>query len=643
MNKIPFYGYLTWPNFTDWLVTICLCVLFVLAGVSMGSVRPNTHLLLLPGFALLLSLHGAWYLTVKSSERLSLIPFLFLPFLLWAAFSSGRISPMAWRGWQDWIYYMEAFILLWVLCNNGQTVSHLWFICISALIPVGYGTLLGFYQLFQNPNKIADAFVGVPIEMSGEYVGRSIGVFVDPHSFALLLLFLFPCIFFVGLSRRLSVLLRILCLYIAAILLVITVLTEVFWVLIGLVIMLLTVACFLYKNLSKRIRAGLSWATAFLLFAGLLIVFNEVIREQALLAWSTDGEGVRRLLWPEALNLAMENIVFGGGGGAFRLLLEQSPRIGMSHEVQTPLNDILHLSVEYGLLGLLFIVVPILLLLIASNRSLSRQPYQKYSGRTRKRLVMPTQRFFISLSLIGALAFFVGSFLHGVLLLPALLFHGTLFLGVLIKTSFKRTLILPHHWFVRSIYGIFALFAGLTFWDFASPVLRAREIEMVASQRLEEIVERKLHLSGNLETLNEVLAEYANGCLLDPENADLWLGRSQASAQRIFTNPSLFREIGEESLVFAKRAVEISPSYNRAWSQLGLAYALSGNTDAAEEALLKGLALAPNSSNAHYYWSSFAGAFEDKMEAAKKSAKRAVEINPQNGPALRVNRKLNIL
>jgi tetratricopeptide (TPR) repeat protein len=224
-----------------------------------------------------------------------------------------------------------------------------------------------------------------------------------------------------------------------------------------------------------------------------------------------------------------------------------------------------------------------------------------------------------------------------------ILLTGVLFLGLLAKASFTWQLSLPYHWLVRSAYPLFTLTIGIAFIDFALPILQARELELVCTQRLGEIVEDNRHLSGNQMLLNDVIESYAEGCLLHPENADLWIGRSQATAQRFFGNPSIFEAIGQESLIYAQRAVEISPDYARAWSQLGLAYALSGEVKAAEEALLKGIELAPNSSNAHYHWASFAAAFTSKMDSAKRSAKQAVEINPDNLPALRINRKLNIL
>lgn len=643
-DSVPFYGRITWGNFFDWLVTLCLCALFIFVGVSLGSIRPETHCLLLPFFVLLLFFHGLWFVFEDASRaRFSLVPIVFLPFLLWAGFSAFSLSPAPWRGWQDWIYYVEAFIFLWLLCNNGRSISHLWVICLSALIPVTVGVLIGFYQLFQDPNLVAIAWGAMPVEMSVDFIGRSTGLFADPHSFALFLLVAFTCLLFLGLATRLPVLQRILSLYGALVLFGCTVLTQVFWVYVGFAGMLLVMPWLVFKRTRKRVFWGLFTALGLVSLVALTIFLNPVVGEKAGHVWSLEGEGIRRVLWPEAATLTGENLILGVGSGAFGMMIEQSSRVSLVHAVQTPLNDALLISAELGLFGLFLLVLPIGFLLVGAWSALRKEPFVKYSGQTRTRLVMPTQRFFLSFALLGSIACLLGSFLQGVLLLPMLLFTGALFFGLLIKTSYNLQIVLPHHRLVRTGYVLFVLSVGIVFIDFALPILRARELELVYSQRLEEIVENKLHLSGNQSHLNEVINKYADGCLLHPENADLWIGRSQAVAQRYFGNPSLFIEIGEESLAYAQRAVEISPEYARAWSQLGLAHALSGNVEAAEEALLKGIELAPNSSNAHYYWASFASLFSNKMDSARQSALRAVEINPENIPAQQINRKLNIL
>ena len=52
-GNIAFFGRVSWGNFVDWLVTLCLGAIFILTTISLGGVRPDTHLVLLPLYGVL--------------------------------------------------------------------------------------------------------------------------------------------------------------------------------------------------------------------------------------------------------------------------------------------------------------------------------------------------------------------------------------------------------------------------------------------------------------------------------------------------------------------------------------------------------------------------------------------------------------
>lgn len=644
MNSIPFYGRLGWGNFFDWMVTFCLCGMFILSGFLMGSVHPETHLILLPCFALLLILHGVWYVVEKQTPvRLSLVSLLFLPFLGWVLINAYYISPTPWRGWQDLVYLAEAFVLLWVLTNNAKTMSHIWVVCFSAIIPVAYALLIGFYQFFQNPEKIVNAMSQVPVQLSPEFLGRATGIFADPQSFAMLLLLMLPCFIFLGIVPRFPALLRVFCLYSAVMLFLGLLISQVYWACLALALMLFLVPCFVFRKRAKGLIVGIVCGVTWLVVTGLVIFFNTTVRESAEEAFSVNGEGVRRVLWPEAWQLVLEQPIQGNGSGSFSMLVEQSPRVLLARQSQTPLNDVLHILVEYGLVGLILAVVPLGIIFFRAYQHWTKEAFYKYSARSRRQKVMPSKRFLISLGFLGSIGFLLGSVFNGAFLLPGVLFYGVLFFGILIKTGSNRSLFFPDHWLVRVGYLLSMLIIGFWLMDTSLPRVQSRASELYCSQRLEEVIEQRLFLSSNQELLFELIEQYANACNLDPENADLWIGRSIANNQRYFCNPALFYAIALESIDYAEKALAISPEYARAWSQLGVAYAMSGNKEFAEGAFLRALELAPHSSNTHYYWAAFASEFEDKIDLAKRSVERALEINPENKAALRLSRKLSIL
>ncbi len=89
--------------------------------------------------------------------------------------------------------------------------------------------------------------------------------------------------------------------------------------------------------------------------------------------------------------------------------------------------------------------------------------------------------------------------------------------------------------------------------------------------------------------------------------------------------------------------MEGSPLNWKTWAQLGVARSFYGEADLAEEALLKALELAPNNSNAHYYYAAFLSFDKERREQALISVRAALDINPKNIVATRLQQKLLIL
>ena len=82
-GNIAIFGQLSWGNFIDWLVTLCLGLIILLTTLSLGGVRPDTQWAILPLFAVLLTLHGIWLAVDNTSpKRLSHIPVWFVPALI---------------------------------------------------------------------------------------------------------------------------------------------------------------------------------------------------------------------------------------------------------------------------------------------------------------------------------------------------------------------------------------------------------------------------------------------------------------------------------------------------------------------------------------------------------------------------------
>lgn len=642
-GNIPFFGQLSWGNLLDWLVTLCLGGIFMLTVVSLGAVRPDMQLDLLPLYSILLFLHGLWLaLDDDSPKRLSHVPLWFVPGVLWVLCSVLWISPVAWRGWYELVSILGVFIVLWVLCNNVRSRAQLWLLIIMSLAPALVAVFNGFYQFFQDPGRMVGGVTGYRLEIHPEFLGRATGAFADPNTFAAFLLILLPSLLIAAAVPRFPLVLRLLFLYIALMFLGAIAFTQSYWATVMVVVLLAIVPWFCFRTLKRRSLFSLLGVTAAsVVFAG-MVVYHPLFKKSLQRAASEEGEGVRLVLWGEALAMVAEHPITGVGAGAYGASFEQSPRVALADVPTTPHNDYLLVFSQLGLLGVILFGVPSLYILYLAWARWRKEPYA-VKLRDAKGTIMPPQRFFLSLGLAGALAFGLCLTMTFVFYVPALVIYGVLALSILIKSSFSRRITLPVSGVLRLGYFLLAACAGGSFYVLSSSKLEAQALELRGRQELEHVVDLRVHVSGNTELLDRVIRLYEDAVILDPANVDAWLGLSASICQLYFRNPADFEEIGARAIRAAGRAVELSPRYFKTWLQMGVARSFHGDGEQAEVAFIRALELAPSNSNAHYYYAAFLGTYKDRREDALNSVKQALEINPRNAAARRLQQKLLIL
>lgn len=641
-GNLVYFGQLSWANFVDWLITLTLSGTLSVTAFALGGVRPESQVLILPCICLLLVLHGVWYLVSKEiPTRLSQVPFVFAPFLLWGVYQVSQ-SPAPWRGEQQLIYVLEAFIFFAILANNARTRVHVWTVLFAGLLPLGLGVFNAFYQFFQNPKRISSSLTEYSVELSPDFLGRATGTFADPESFAVLLLLLGPCILFAGIVPRFPMIIRVMCCYIAVMMFIALLMAQVLWALPILMVYAVALAWLSTRKFGQRIRRALLGSLLVVVVSFVLGFTHNTLRSSALSAMASGGELIRLNLWQEALQIAGEDYYLGAGAGSSALGLEQSPRLAMPEAVASPMNDYVLVLLEFGVPGALLLLVPLAVVLFFAYRRWKSEPYRARLSGLRKS-IMPPQCFFISLALLGCLGTLLCVVFVGVLEVPALLLYMALFWGLLVKTCFNRRVALPSLGIVRVGYCVLMIFLGVSLYQYSSGRLKAQAVELEARQRLDHLVEGRVHLSGNNELLDEVIVLFQEAAALHPQNADVWVGLSSAYNQLFFRNPSGFREVGQLAIDAADEAISISDLYWRAWAQLGVSHALRGEMERAEIALLRALELAPNSSNAQYYWASFLSHDPDRIDESRRAVDRALEINPENSAAIRLRQKLLIL
>ena len=640
-HTVEFFGPLSWVNFVDWLVTLCLGAILVLTTLSLGGVRPDTQADLLPLFGVALALHGLWVLAQgKEVCRLSGVPFFFLPFSIWACLSVLYFSPVPWRGAYELVYLAGGLIFLWVGLNNLRTRAHLWVLLLCALAPAAAAVFRAYYQFFQSRTSLADAWVSYPIELHADYAGRATGLFADPHSYAAYVLILLPGVWIAAIVPRLPVVLRVFFFYTGVILVASIAFAQSYWAAAMVGVLVVVVPFFCFERMKRRLLvAGGGLFATLLVFAGMF--FASLPFERGFThALSGEGEGLRLTLWKEALALWREHPLTGQGAGAYSWAVERTNASMLPFVPVTPHNDFLLVLTQYGLLGAVLLFGPLGFILYRAYRRCSEEPFARRFREVKTYVKMPFDRFFLSIGLGGMLAFGMVAFFLFPFYVPALLLLGLVLMVICGKYSFARTVAIPPGSMAGILYFLATVVAGFLFAVYGGGRLDSQALELRASQELEHLVAAQIPITGERERLDAVVHRYADAVSADPENVDAWIGMSSAICQMHYRNPAVFERTGARALEAAGRAYALCPEYWRASAQLGIAHALRGDLEAAERALARAVEMAPNSSHANYYYAAFLSRTGASLDLARRHVKRALEINPDHEVARQLQSRL---
>ncbi len=642
-GSIPFYGQVSWANFIDWFVTICLVAIIASMTTLLGGIRAETHLKILPLYGALLFLHGLWVaLTINTSRRISLIPVLFLPFIVWLVLGNLLWNSVSWRGWQSLIYVLEGFLFFWVFVNNVRTRAHLAFI-ITALFTMSLvAALNGLYQFFHNPASIVGTLGGVTITLSELYHGQATGTFADPNSFAVYVLILLPVAIIATVVRRFPYLLRALFGYISIMLLACIIFTQVLWAIFTCIPVFSLIAWLCFERSKVRIYFALISSTLFLGLASAFINLTPSFAHNIESSLVESIEGTRLEVWVESLRIAASSPFSGKGAGSFSSELEQSSRLSTVNYWQTPHSDVIQFILEHGLIGVICLALP-LWWIISRAYLRFKQESVGHRLKSRRGKWMPMNRMFLSMALSSVCILFFCCIISKVFVLPAFLLIGALAVGILVKLSFTRTLIMPQGHRVPYFCILVGLFSGISFAVTGRAVLAAQAHEAIAAERLNQIVTKRVHISGDVALLDSIFSEFNWATMLCPGHVDAWVGLSVTQSLKVYQRPEEASQIGLIAKEYALNATTLSQDYWRGWAQLGVAYALCGDYFYAENAFEKALELAPNNSNTNYQWGSFLSHFPERRAEAISAVQRSLEINPENQEARRLRQKLLLL
>lgn len=640
--RIPLLGVATRENLLDWLITFNLALIFLAMMTPVGGAHIETHIFYLPLFVTLILFHVVFLLTTRDENIcLCRVPLYLLPLLFWLFINTIFLSPAESRGWQQFIYALEAYLFFWVAVNNLRTRAHFSFLLIVGILPVIAALIISFYQFFQKPGFVFNLLGSSHLSLEPSLYGRATGIFANPESFAILLLAVIPWAFVACFVPRLPVILRILAFYILFALVVGIVISQTFWALaVGLVGCIVAIQFCFVRALSK-VKVTFLTLLSFALIIGFLYFKFSLIQENYSIALRTVGEGSRLVIWPETLKMFLAQPLFGIGGGGFEQIFAQSNTSPLNAMPLNPSSDFLLLLTEYGLLGFLLFAIPIYRVLYRSSKSLYAEP-ARVRVKDQKNKIMPLQRFFLSIALGGAFSFFECFVLGSIWSVPLLLMYASIFLAALVKTSHAREFHLKPTASKKIFVFCTALVSCFFIAFFFIPKIISFGITNQVANQIDSIYQKAEFRNIDDEITNSMIFDLERAIDLYPKNLDAWLNLSKVHTLSYYQNPKAFKEVGLKAAEAAQNAIHLSPNIWQGWTCLAIAEALQGNITAAAKAFDEVHRLAPNNAEANYYRAVFLSQTSSSLADSFEAIEESLRMYPENKIAQRLKQKLLI-
>jgi Flp pilus assembly protein TadD len=368
--------------------------------------------------------------------------------------------------------------------------------------------------------------------------------------------------------------------------------------------------------------------------------FNSVA-ENLIEAASVVGEGARLAIWGQTFGVILDNPILGSGAGSFMQEYEQGSAFELNSIPLSPSSDFLLLFTEYGLVGLVLLLVPAFIIVSRAFERWTKEPSRVRLQFVKKK-VMPTQRFYLTIALGAVFACFECFMLGRVWATPLLLLYIAIFFAILVKST-RGSFIEINKTIVTKAVSLGAVSLGALFMVFFfSPRMQSLGLTQGAWQALEENLRKDRDAQEKSKTNDLLSQDFYEALALYPLNDDALLGLCLSELQNYDLNPSRHIEIGEAVASFARKAIDLNMNNWRGWAYLGLAQSMQGNPTEADHSFREALARAPYNSNANYYYAAFLAQMPDQWGNAVEAVNQALEINPANKAALRLKLKLLI-
>lgn len=637
--KISLVGDVTIRNLLDWVITLCVISIMGVITKQLGGARFETMSDFVPMLGGLLALHAVWlWLAAKSGDSvIDKKVFLFVPFLAYAALHWMVLSPAPWLARGDFLLYVQAFILFWVVLHNMRMRSQVWFLLIGLMAVAGYAVLQSYNQYFRHPDRLP-----LGLKLSPQYEGRATGTFGAPTQFAgLMLLVIFPMIA-AALLPRLSMVVRFFCAYVAGMFCLGMFLTFSRGAFIALFVTLLLTPFFVFKTVRGKI---LGLFTMFFLSAGTgagAYFGSSLLRDRIAQALEQGGEWSRYVMWDAAWGIFKDHPIFGSGLGSYRLMYDEYCR---SHGDMAPLhphNEYLGTLSELGLIGFALMMVPACWVGWKVFRELRITKDVTMMVRRKKVQKAPSIKIFIVGLSLGLVAFAVQEFFEFHLKLPVLLFWVAIYFAVLCKCYPTKVIQLKNRQLVKMGVSLGALAIAIVLPLSSAFHYEAAGYAFEGQRRLKELAKRYAVLRTDREYYADTIAFFERAVAVDPSHAEAWAGLSSVHVETVRSRPNDAKQIGEKAKEAAEKALSIYDRDEVFWIAYANAVILLGDLEEGERAFKKAMELAPMDSTPWYYYANFLGSAPGRRDEALAAIERSLELNPHNAVAKRLQTKILI-
>ncbi|MCD8533928.1 MAG: O-antigen ligase family protein [Verrucomicrobia bacterium] len=556
-----FFDYLL--EFPLFLAVAFLCLV---SPIWLGSVDQDSFAVMAGVSGIMLCLHGVILAIRPRARQLWLPPtyavLFFLGYVIWR-YTQADIEFVARQELMRLMIYSGIFIVITQQLHKQSWV----FAILAVLIILGTGqAVLAIIQYITDSKTV----LGKNLPM--QYWGRASGTYICPNHLGGLLELIAPVALALGLTSKLSPSLKIALIYCALVMVagLIVTFSRGAWFSLGVSLTVLTLILLRRPHLRFATLGVFILLTAGVwFFAKSNHQLNQRIHEVTLDSGKVDN--IRFLIWKPAFQIWKNNPWFGTGPGHFDYVFPKYRPENFQYRAGYAHNDYLNTLTDYGLLGFILALSPVLLICfnfksIWKGNSRSQDGFgQKNSNK--EPVLLGTS--------LGILAILIHSFVDFNLQIPANAALTATLLAVAASQwrNATRQFWISPNWSIVAIQIPCFIAAGI--------FLTSSAFTLFSTHHLDSKLK-------NSQSASEQFTILTNLCHLDPQNF-LYLTKL-GDFHRLSPDPDDL----QLALNCYQNAIDANPFHYKAFLKSGIVLDQLYQFDNAHSAFLKALAIDPN-------------------------------------------------